>query len=486
MKRKVRDFANSNTSSRKKRKQKEKEEMCNGPTFLPEDDSDSDDEEEERKIEPANDYKDLFGEEEQKDLWCAICRQELKGKCEHNNDNICKICKVIEGTCNHFFHENCIKKWLEIKKCCPLCNVDFKFKDRILQNEVITKKEDIAKQTEYLIKKHISGIMSIIKLFTLDRNLALNLITSSKISPFNEKTIIDILGRDIPKLLTPKLKELNNFYNNPPIKELKKICKIKENVFTNDEIIKIIDNQILIILKEDEKLDDLRLLLKNSFNIFKDLGDNENFKKMILKFRELLSTPIFSPTSKTDLRFLDLSNIMFNEASFGLQVDFSNSNLSHSKFIGHGSGGACIHGIFKNTNCEYTTFDGYCMKTCEFRNCNLRNVQFNVITISRSSFDKCDLRNAFLIKNRKHYRGKELKEYLISEECKITNCKFEDENKQNNDCKICVDRIINTVIIPCGHTICYVCYCRILERQQICPFCPFCKKQIKSFNKIFI
>ncbi|CAD8110569.1 unnamed protein product [Paramecium primaurelia] len=41
---------------------------------------------------------------------CAICLQEL------NEKNVIKILK-----CNHFFHQECIKQWLQLKAECPTC-----------------------------------------------------------------------------------------------------------------------------------------------------------------------------------------------------------------------------------------------------------------------------------------------------------------------------------------------------------------------------
>lgn len=46
----------------------------------------------------------------------------------------CHICLFDVGTrksitlkCNHTFHDNCIVKWLSIKKICPVCYVDVHF-----------------------------------------------------------------------------------------------------------------------------------------------------------------------------------------------------------------------------------------------------------------------------------------------------------------------------------------------------------------------
>ena len=48
----------------------------------------------------------------------------------YTNNNLCVICQdkinynsiIRELSCNHIFHLNCIDKWLETNKKCPLCN----------------------------------------------------------------------------------------------------------------------------------------------------------------------------------------------------------------------------------------------------------------------------------------------------------------------------------------------------------------------------
>ena len=47
---------------------------------------------------------------------CNICLEEYKIK-----DKISYL------PCFHFFHYNCIKKWIENSKKCPLCNIEIKF-----------------------------------------------------------------------------------------------------------------------------------------------------------------------------------------------------------------------------------------------------------------------------------------------------------------------------------------------------------------------
>ncbi|PIA64471.1 hypothetical protein AQUCO_00100150v1 [Aquilegia coerulea] len=50
-----------------------------------------------------------------------------------SDDDVCPICldDIKEGdeartipSCKHIFHNNCISKWVEKKKTCPLCRLD--------------------------------------------------------------------------------------------------------------------------------------------------------------------------------------------------------------------------------------------------------------------------------------------------------------------------------------------------------------------------
>ena len=64
--------------------------------------------------------------------------------------------------------------------------------------------------------------------------------------------------------------------------------------------------------------------------------------------------------------------------------------------------------------------------------------------------------------------------------------KLEEENIKNNDgiditkseaknesniCSICADSIIDTHLLPCGHSLCRNCLFHYLSNNKICPFC---------------
>ncbi len=58
------------------------------------------------EIEPEN--LEIRTEHE---IYCSICMDEL-------NSPDYTLCKL---SCNHIYHMNCVKKWLEIKFSCPCC-----------------------------------------------------------------------------------------------------------------------------------------------------------------------------------------------------------------------------------------------------------------------------------------------------------------------------------------------------------------------------
>ena len=58
-----------------------------------------------------------------------------------------------------------------------------------------------------------------------------------------------------------------------------------------------------------------------------------------------------------------------------------------------------------------------------------------------------------------------------SELCELHNI------KSKLECKICMDRNINTFIIPCGHVICNLC----INSQE----CPYCRTPIQDKKTIY-
>ena len=62
----------------------------------------------------------------------AVSAEEVQKFQELHPDEFCSIClmpfyegdsseNVVRTTCNHFFHEKCLKEWLAKKRSCPMC-----------------------------------------------------------------------------------------------------------------------------------------------------------------------------------------------------------------------------------------------------------------------------------------------------------------------------------------------------------------------------
>ena len=55
----------------------------------------------------------------------------------------------------------------------------------------------------------------------------------------------------------------------------------------------------------------------------------------------------------------------------------------------------------------------------------------------------------------------------------------EDERRQ---CTICTERDVDTVLVPCGHTMCGTCVAQLREPKT----CPFCRNRCPSSIKFFL
>lgn len=59
---------------------------------------------------------------------CHICKNDLHEQCHFHGSLVCQVpCNVSLGSCNHYFHEHCINRWLCQNKSCPIDNLPFKF-----------------------------------------------------------------------------------------------------------------------------------------------------------------------------------------------------------------------------------------------------------------------------------------------------------------------------------------------------------------------
>ena len=77
--------------------------------------------------------------------------------------------------------------------------------------------------------------------------------------------------------------------------------------------------------------------------------------------------------------------------------------------------------------------------------------------------------------------SKKIKEYkiILGKLCKNIN---DNRGKRDNDmceCKICMEKQIEVIVIPCGHCFCNVC----IENSGSCPLC---RNNIVKTNKIYL
>jgi len=63
--------------------------------------------------------------------------------------------------------------------------------------------------------------------------------------------------------------------------------------------------------------------------------------------------------------------------------------------------------------------------------------------------------------------------------------KTEYDFQLHQDCTVCLDRMRDTVLIPCGHIcLCYSCAKELVEHGP--KQCPICRSSIQLINKIYL
>ena len=104
----------------------------------------------------------------------------------------------------------------------------------------------------------------------------------------------------------------------------------------------------------------------------------------------------------------------------------------------------------------------------------LNNEIFNLQLLNTDTSKKC----GYLINN-KNYLDKEIQQGAIA--YKNLEIKIKNLNNciTNFECKICMERPIDSINIPCGHTFCCVCI-------NSCVECYICRKKIDNKIKLFI
>jgi len=55
------------------------------------------------------------------DINCAICMMSFCKDPEEDSDKTGLLIRYMETPCKHYFHSNCLEKWMEEKLSCPCC-----------------------------------------------------------------------------------------------------------------------------------------------------------------------------------------------------------------------------------------------------------------------------------------------------------------------------------------------------------------------------
>lgn len=67
---------------------------------------------------------------------------------------------------------------------------------------------------------------------------------------------------------------------------------------------------------------------------------------------------------------------------------------------------------------------------------------------------------------------KDLKQHVQLQKKKLK------QKHHGSECNICLDRSVDSVLVPCGHAVCYAC-------AGCISTCPFCRKDVKESVKLF-
>jgi hypothetical protein len=60
---------------------------------------------------------------------CIICKHNLNENSIYDQDKGIES-KIVQGGCNHEFHSECISRWININKHCPMCYSVWSYSDK--------------------------------------------------------------------------------------------------------------------------------------------------------------------------------------------------------------------------------------------------------------------------------------------------------------------------------------------------------------------
>ena len=65
---------------------------------------------------------------------CTICRCNLNVSSLYNQEKGIESI-VVTGVCDHSFHYDCIKPWIEKNKHCPICSTVWQYQQKSIEKE---------------------------------------------------------------------------------------------------------------------------------------------------------------------------------------------------------------------------------------------------------------------------------------------------------------------------------------------------------------
>jgi hypothetical protein len=238
---------------------------------------------------------------------CTICRCNLNLPSLYNQDKGLDS-YVVSGICNHSFHNECIKPWVEKNKYCPICFQKWEFaKKEDLKNFGKQEKEDIKKnEITYILKGYNQTKEVIKKDWAIIADIDNEQIFNDKVKEQNFNIIKDSFYK-FSKL--GKLgDESNSDYDDMPglvNEQTEKI--IKNDYLTKDDVKKkydtIFKNELKkVVMEIDDKINEKKInIIKKTEELFNKIEtDNE---KLISGFIESKDDLYLKPGNKMEKKY---------------------------------------------------------------------------------------------------------------------------------------------------------------------------------------
>jgi anaphase-promoting complex subunit 11 len=183
-----------------------------------------------------------------KNTECTICRCSLNGpSLYHQEKGIDSY--VVSGICQHSFHNECIKPWVDKNKLCPICTQTWEFS-----------------KTNISSKYDLSDDDDLPNLISLNKKIKKYDIVETKhiFNDFKEK-IDENLGKnkdDILKLASEMITDLKNNLIDSSNNEIYKVTAKKISIDSSKNEIKNTGNDIT-----DSKMQQIKQYIKETINV---------------------------------------------------------------------------------------------------------------------------------------------------------------------------------------------------------------------------